>query len=176
MSRPRARRQQAVAGGICMEDAHAHRRDEDRKVQVEGADEEQHEQDRDKIGAAADIVQAFDEVALAAGRPLTLPIRRCACHSVAIPSQRSKRSMHRTAPSSPNGAPSRSRPTSPLTNDDARLVKLRPMGGRFRASHRLEQICTQGPAVIGHGVGQKPLRISVSRLYASQLQRGGVPM
>lgn len=56
-----------------MEDAHARLRDEDRKVQVEGADEEQHEQDRDKIGAAADIVQVFDEVALAAGRPHVRP-------------------------------------------------------------------------------------------------------
>jgi len=62
------RRQQAIAAGVCMENTDGHCRDEDREVEAEGSDQEQHDQDRLEIRAAPHVAEPFGEAALGALR------------------------------------------------------------------------------------------------------------
>ena len=46
-----------------MKDGDRHRRDEDREVEAEGADQKQHEQDRLEVGPLPNVAKAFDQTA-----------------------------------------------------------------------------------------------------------------
>ena len=52
-----------------MEDADRHGRDEDREVEAERPDQEQHREDRYEVRAGPDVAQPFDETSLGAMRP-----------------------------------------------------------------------------------------------------------
>ena len=63
------RRQQAISARVGMEDADRHGRDEDREVQAEGPDQEQHDQDRLEVRASPHIAEPLGEASLGAVRP-----------------------------------------------------------------------------------------------------------
>lgn len=63
------RGQQAISPHVCTEDADRHGRDEDRKIESEGADEEEHRENRQQIRPVRHVAKPFVQSAPAAPSP-----------------------------------------------------------------------------------------------------------